>query len=267
VAAAGGEVHPPALECHAVDRFHDADGGQFVEPPGERRGEDRRHVLHDRDRHPHAGIQQGNDPTQHVGPAGRGADGDRVEAGSDWEDGAGLRRLGRCGVPPREAGDRGGELAEKVLAGQVGVEARRLEDVMKGPLEERFDGGRGSICGQAADHDHPGLQARAAKRPQHADAVHAWHGDVEGDQVGPELMGLSQRLFTIRGRANHLDPPDPLEDVPHHLPVQGGVVDDQRGERRGHGIPRSLGIRTTVRNGRGELDREHGTGGFSGRAI
>ena len=66
---------------------------------------------------------------------------------------------------------------------------------------------------------------------QEAQAVHARHFDVEGDEIRLVLQDHVSGDEGIRGSANDLDVGLAAQSVAQHLPHDRGVVDDEDGDR------------------------------------
>jgi hypothetical protein len=112
-------------------------------------------------------------------------------------------RLGRTVVTatvrsgPASGEDLRDELARAPPPAPPGdaADVRRLGHVVGGAERERLEGRRCAALGERAEHDHGQPWVRPADLAQRRDAVHLGHLDVEGDQVGVELVDPS------RGRA------------------------------------------------------------------
>ena len=79
-----------------------------------------------------------------------------------------------------------------------------LRQEIHGPGIQRIEGHSGAFVGQGREHQD---RRRAALHdmPHCGDAIHHRHLVVHGDHVRLEGQGLIDRLFTVGGRADHLD--------------------------------------------------------------
>ena len=193
-----------------VRRLADSHGAVCGEVGCQQLGEDRRHVLHDHDRHSQIPGQSRKDGCQRIRPAGGDADHHhfrflawrccrknparnlrrwssrdrrlrfrplpRVDAGAQQI--LHVQTVSQCAQPGRQL------LANRtkiLFCGRV----CRLGDEVEGSVLQRLQGRLAAADGQAADHQHLHVDCALAQRLHHLDAVHARHLDVQRHQVGP----------------------------------------------------------------------------------
>ena len=149
-------------------------------------------------------------------------------------------RRGRCGVAvadERRGGRLGDGLAQalgEVLGeGVEGLADRGLGHEVEGALGQRVDraGAVGGREGADDDDRHVG-RAVLLQGAQHAEAVEAGHGEVEGHGVGPRGAALRERLVAVAGGAHHVEAGSAeraAEDGAHERRVVG---DDDAGGGR-----------------------------------
>ncbi len=264
--AAAFEQHvPPARgdegaagdDALAILGFADIDLAKPVEPGGEHGGEFFRHVLDDD--HARADRWQGfQDGLQGLCAACRCADGHHAFGGfchGSGGPGGCLRGQDGIGIQlGRRGGGAGGEVlcvgagcradGGDQIAGGVGEKLfhaqTRLGDDAKRTGFEGLQRGFSTLLGQrGADDDGSGPLGHDLS--QEADAVHAWHFDVEGDDIGPVLLHLVEREERVSCRADDFDIGFAFEDFPDGLADDGCIVDDHDPDFSGgfgiHGRP------------------------------
>src|SRR5712671_3797379 len=87
----------------------------------------------------------------------------------------------------------------------------------------------------SAEHDHRHGSA-AHDQAEGFQTVHPRHFEVEGDDVGVELLDFLQREGAIHGGADHFDGRIPLQDGGDELPHQRGIIDDEYSDALAHAI-------------------------------
>jgi hypothetical protein len=70
-----------------------------------------------------------------------------------------------------------------------------------------------------------GSSARNAARG--LDAVHPRHRDIHQDDIGPESVGLGNRLESVNGFAHDVKLGPLLKQLPEHRADRGVIVDQQ----------------------------------------
>ena len=214
VGAAGGDEGGAGLELVAKGGLADVQRRHAIQARRQRAGEAGRHVLDDQRALAQAGGQRGEQLGERARAAGGGGDDDRARGAGD-----GHRAAGRgCGVAvdgvavadERSRGRLGDGLAQalgEVLGeGVEGLADRGLGHEVEGALGQRVDraGAVGGREGADDDDRHVG-RAVLLEGAQHAEAVEAGHGEVEGHGVGPRGAALRERLVAVAGGAHHLE--------------------------------------------------------------
>jgi hypothetical protein len=270
VPAAGGDEGPAVLDRHAILGLDHLMGAGARQRFGQAGGELGRHVLDDEDGQAGAPAQRRQHLHQRLGATGRDPDQDRLGDAGAGRDGGGARRNRgqRCGARPRRrrgyrrAGGRGGARTQRRQARGAAADAttrgagadtgaellaqRRhvlvipfgggLGDEVERPQGEGLDGQLGTLAGERAEHDHPGVDARLGQRLEGGDAVHLRHLDIEGDDVGGVGAQPLDRLGAIALRAHHLDLGVAGKGVAHRGAEHPAVIDDQNADGLvGHG--------------------------------
>ena len=241
------------------------DAGLGAELLGEDRREDRRHVLHDEDRHALQGkAEAGDDLGDRARSARGGADeqaarrhrhrprpGDRRRADRRRRPGLHAGLAMARGRKPLQLGD---QLAAEPGRGRHLAARFRLRQAVDRAELEAFQGDVGVALGQGRDDDDRHLRTLAQQMRQRADAVELRHVEIEQDDIGLRAVDEVDRHPAVDGRADHLELAGFVQPTGHQPPDDGGIVDDHHaravrgsrvqgnGGRRAH--QRSLAVRS-----------------------
>src|SRR6185437_7883894 len=87
-------------------------------------------------------------------------------------------------------------------------------------------------------------QAVAARDfAHHGDSVHAWHFEIQSDDMRLQLGDFFQAEGAVHGGADDFDGAVALEDLRNELPHESGIVDDENANRLAHAMAPSAGAR------------------------
>src|SRR4051794_27666571 len=134
------------------------------------------------------------------------------------------RRGGRLGDGLAQA------LGEVLGEGVKGLADRGLGHQVEGALGQRVDRA-GTVGGREGADDDDGHVRRAAllQGAQHAEAVEAGHGEVQGHRVRPRGAALRERLVAVAGRADHVEAGSAERAAEHGAHERRVVGDDDAG--------------------------------------
>src|SRR5271166_1045877 len=147
-----------------------------------------------------------------------------------------LPRLMEQGADQSSCGQRRdvGTSLEDLLDGLEQLRGRRvLEQISRGPDPERFHGEIGIFTHR--EEDQPDLGHKALQLTGGVETVEQWHGNVEDDDIRPNLGGKCEQGTTIS------DAPDDVatgfEQLRECLPDQAMIIRQQDTRARHYGLP------------------------------
>src|SRR6185312_583449 len=229
--AAGADKDASPVQHITRLRFLHAERAAFVEPACKHLREPLGHMLHDYDATRKISRQLRQHVLQRLRPPRRNTDGDNpgrlaIRNRLRFQTFYWLRK---CAGDLNAAALGGGlDLCDQLLAAFLHTRRHvgRLGDKIKSSQRQRLQSDRGALRAVRTHHDD--RQAMASHDfPQHIETTHTGHFQVEGNDLGFELLDLLQSEVTVHCGSDYFNSTVSRENLRNQLSHERRVIDHQ----------------------------------------